>query len=53
MSKMTVAQKFDKGLRHIFSDPNMPAALLKDFIMEDWVDDLDFSSLQPSDILPL
>lgn len=36
----------DRGYKRLFSHPEMVADLLRDFVHEDWVRDLDFSTLE-------
>ena len=36
----------DQGYKRLFSHPEMVADLLRGFVREDWVRDLDFSSLE-------
>ena len=38
--------KYDRTYYNLFSNPEMVEDLLKSFVHEDWVDDLDFSTLE-------
>ena len=46
MSNGAVVAEHDNGYKLLFSHPQMVADLLRDFIREDWVRDLDFSTLE-------
>ena len=41
--------EFDQGYKLLFSHPEMVEDLLKGFVKEDWVNTLDFSSLEKLD----
>src|SRR4051794_18985798 len=46
MSNGAVVADHDNGYKRLFSHPEMVADLLRDFVREDWVQDLDFSTLE-------
>src|SRR5206468_7608638 len=46
MPKGAVVADHDRGYKRLFSHPEMIADLLRDFVHEDWVRDLDFSTLE-------
>src|SRR5436305_354880 len=46
MPKGAVMADYDRGYKRLFSHPEMIADLLRDFVHEDWVGDLDFSTLE-------
>jgi hypothetical protein len=46
MSKGAPVAEHDGGYRSLFSHPEMVADLLRDFIREDWVRELDFKTLR-------
>src|SRR3954452_6279981 len=46
MSKGAAVAEHDGGYKLLFSHPQMVADLLRDFIHEDWVRELDFSTLR-------
>jgi predicted transposase/invertase (TIGR01784 family) len=46
MPKGAAVADHDHGYKRLFSHPEMVADLLRDFVHEDWVRDLDFSTLE-------
>lgn len=44
---MNISRKYDQALKDIFSHPEMIVSLIKAFVTEEWVKNLDFSSLEP------
>jgi predicted transposase/invertase (TIGR01784 family) len=46
MSKGGLVGEHDRGYRLLFSHPEMVADLLREFVREEWVRDLDFSTLE-------
>jgi predicted transposase YdaD len=46
VSRHGVNNRHDGSYKQLFSHPEMVASLIRDFVPEDWVEELDFSSLE-------